>query len=668
MQRQSSNSTPRAVVAPLALCWVLFWLHALGAFGDTGISSLAANGAYSVLQVTAVALCLARGLSKRDERLPWMLMGLGLASWAVGDLCWTIAEATHHDVSSPFIGDILYLGFYAAAYAALVVLVRRRALIARRDLWLDGVIGASCAAAVAVAAVFPAFDVSPADIAATGINLAYPVLDVVLLVFVIMVVALSGWRPGRSWAVLGAGLVMMTIADVSYVVEATNGAYSSGGFIDSLWSASILIVALAAWQPSEMLGQPLGTDRRLVLIPFFCGLVALALVALGVFDDLAQEASALALMTLLLVTLRMAIAFTEAQRTLQENHNQAMTDGLTGLGNRRLLLADLHRLALSTTPDRPRICILLDLDGFKAYNDNFGHPAGDELLARLGQRLREIAEPEGTAYRLGGDEFCILTRCGSHTTEEMVAIARSALSETGEAFEITSSAGVVLIPDDALEPADVLHLADRRMYAEKGARASSIDNQSHAVLVRLLRERAPEMQAHHAGLTSLAVAVGRRLGMEGEEVDELARAVDLHDLGKIAIPETILNKPGPLDSEELSFIQRHPVIGERVLGAAPALRPVAKLVRATHERFDGKGYPDGLAGEQIPLGSRVVAVCEAYGAMLSGETLDRTVSSPEEAMAKLERRSGTRFDPQVVEALKQVVAETSLGADSLAHI
>ncbi len=127
------------------------------------------------------------------------------------------------------------------------------------------------------------------------------------------------------------------------------------------------------------------------------------------------------------------------------------------------------------------------------------------------------------------------------------------------------------------------------------------------MLLRILREREPDMHAHLVGVAELALAVARELGMSGEELDELARAAELHDIGKIAIPEEILHKPGELDPDEWAFVRRHPIIGERILGAAPALRPVARLVRSTHERWDGGGYPDGLAGDAIPLGARIVA-------------------------------------------------------------
>jgi two-component system, cell cycle response regulator len=151
------------------------------------------------------------------------------------------------------------------------------------------------------------------------------------------------------------------------------------------------------------------------------------------------------------------------------------------------------------------------------------------------------------------------------------------------------------------------------------------------------------------------MGVGSRLSLLSEELDEVVRAAELHDVGKMAIPDEILHKPGPLTDEEWSFVRQHTIIGERILGAAPALLAVAKLVRASHEHWDGSGYPDGLAGETIPLGARVVAVCDAFDAMTTSRPY-RDAMSVEEALTEIRACSGTQFDPTVVEAFCEEIA------------
>jgi diguanylate cyclase (GGDEF)-like protein len=386
----------------------------------------------------------------------------------------------------------------------------------------------------------------------------------------------------------------------------------------------------------------------MMLLPTAAALSSLFLLTYDHFERLNTVAAVMTALTLLLVTIRMAASFTLNLRMLEQSRLEARVDSLTGLRNRRSLMADLEHELPKATAARPQALLLFDLDGFKTYNDTFGHAAGDALLMRLGARLAEAVGERGNAYRLGGDEFCALVAPGAEL-ETIAAGCVAALAEQGEGFTVTTSYGAALVPGEATEPVDALKLADRRMYAQKGSGRLSPGRQSRDVLLRTLSEREPELHLHLAGVAELAAEVGRALGMAAEELDELSRAAELHDIGKVAIPDTILAKPGPLDEEEWGFVRRHTIIGERILMAAPALRPVARLVRSSHERFDGTGYPDGLAGEEIPLGSRVVAVCDAFDAMTSDRSY-RAARSEEEALAELQACAGSQFDPRVVEA------------------
>ncbi len=332
-------------------------------------------------------------------------------------------------------------------------------------------------------------------------------------------------------------------------------------------------------------------------------------------------------------------------------HEQAVTDSLTGLGNRRKLSAELNdRLvgAAGAEPE-PFLLLLFDLDGFKGYNDTFGHLAGDALLAHLGGRLASSVAPSGTAYRLGGDEFCVLLPAVPGDMQDQVAGAAAALSERGERFSIGASCGAVLLPHEATTPDYALQLADQRMYARKQGRPSAVREQTRDVLLRIMHAKQPGLPDHSSGVADLAIQVGRRLGMGAEQIDELARAAELHDIGKVGLPDAILDKPGALDPDEWEFVRQHTILGERILSAAPALRPVATIVRASHERWDGRGYPDRLGGEEIPLAARIVAVCDAYEAITSDRCY-RRARSTDVARKELIREAGRQFDPQVVAA------------------
>jgi diguanylate cyclase (GGDEF)-like protein len=329
----------------------------------------------------------------------------------------------------------------------------------------------------------------------------------------------------------------------------------------------------------------------------------------------------------------------------------ADTDSLTKLGNRRKLMADLGRACAQAVRGEQFVLILFDLDGFKLYNDTFGHGPGDVLLARLGKNLADTIGDRGEAYRLGGDEFCVIVPISSPEEAMVVADAGGeALSERGEGFTIAASRGFVQIPEEAQEPRGVLALADLRMYSQKQGARSGPARQTTDALVRALEERSPALGPHVADVAQLAESVGRRLGLSDDRRQVLRQAAELHDVGKFAIPDSVLEKKGPLTEEEWELIRQHTVIGERILVAAPALKEVAAIVRSTHERYDGGGYPDGLAATEIPLEARIIAAADAYCAMTAERSYRPALTTPA-AILELQRCRGTQFDARVVDAL-----------------
>ena len=360
----------------------------------------------------------------------------------------------------------------------------------------------------------------------------------------------------------------------------------------------------------------------------------------------------IAMLLVALVIIALASASLRASR--RELESQATSDGLTSLGNRRKLLVDLERWVRTATADTPVVLTMFDLNGFKNYNDSFGHPAGDALLQRLGSALTEAVTPfNGRAYRPGGDEFCVIASAGRQHALELAA--SRALSDRGDGFAISAAFGSVVIPLDTGDVTEALRKADLAMYEQKHSGRATAGRQSSDVLIRALAERHPDIGEHHDGVAELVEAVGRRLGIEADELSDLRHAAALHDIGKVAIPDAIINKPGPLTAEEWAFLRRHTLIGERILSAAPALSGAARLVRSSHEAWDGTGYPDALAEVEIPLGARIIAVCDSFDAMIS----NRPYAPPrsiEDALAELRRCAGTQFDPEIVPVFEEVIA------------
>jgi len=639
-------------VTLLIVCWLVgLQVHAVIP-SHPGETSIFGNWATEAVQMLAAVLCAARarGLAGHERRA-WNLIAAGIVAWTLGDVYWNVFLDADV-VPVPSIADAGYLLFIPLVLAGMVMLMHARLPRVPRTVIVDAVIVLLAAGTIgAVVVVDPVAETATGDTLAIATNLAYPVCDLVLLGVVIAAIALRGWRLDRTWSLLGAGVIVFWVADSLYLVGAANGTYTTPSLYDVGWPASTLLLALAAWQQPPPAQRPSQQRHRMheVVLPMTLACAALIAVVLGTETTTRVPAVILGLGCMVAVMTRLAMTFRENIAMLEASRFEAATDDLTGLGNRRALMSALERQLPLANDARPLVLALFDLDGFKGYNDTFGHPAGDAVLARLGGALGRAVARRGTAYRMGGDEFGVLIEPGSEVAQPILEAAASALSDRGEGFEVGCSYGSIVLPREATEIEEALRLADQRMYAAKNRGRRSAGRQSKDVLLRAMAERDPRLGAHIADVARLAEAVATRLGLPVDHVERVRHAAELHDIGKVAIPDAILHKPGPLDAHEWEFIRSHTVIGERIIAAAPDLEGVAVLVRSSHERFDGAGYPDGLGGTEIPLGARIVAVCDAFDAMVTNRSYRRGVAA-EAAIAELRRCAGTQFDPVVVEA------------------
>jgi diguanylate cyclase (GGDEF)-like protein/putative nucleotidyltransferase with HDIG domain len=350
----------------------------------------------------------------------------------------------------------------------------------------------------------------------------------------------------------------------------------------------------------------------------------------------------------------------------------ALTDPLTGLGNHRHFHERLQRELAQADEHGGMVSLcFLDIDDFKRVNDQFGHPAGDRVLSQVAARLRQ----GGESFRLGGDEFAVLLvgmdeQVALSTTQSIVQ--RIAETELGKAGAVTVSAGVATFPQHGRERDSLIRLADGALYWAKEhgknqvrlARAdvaelsefrrvaSGVDRiarfRAAASLARAVDSRDAYTGSHSERVANLAAEIAAQLGLPAEEIELTRLAGSLHDLGKLAIPEEILRKPAALSDAERLVLERHPQIGYRMLESL-GVDPIAYWVLHHHERWDGSGYPDGLAEERIPLGARIIFVSDAFDAMTS-DRLYRESLSYGDAIAEVERCSGSQFDPDVVNA------------------
>jgi two-component system, cell cycle response regulator len=591
----------------------------------------------------------------RPDRAVWIWVGIAISAWTAGDIYYTAFLDGKADIPFPSLSDAGYLLFYPPVYVALVVLFHKEVRGIVRSLWLDGVIAALTTAALAASVVYAvverSLDGSGETAAAVATNLAYPLGDMLVLGIVVGAVALSGWRFSARWLVFGGGLLVFAVCDSVYLVEIAKNTYAYGTWLDLGWPAGLLLIAGAGTLPTRRVRAAQLDGYRLMLVPALFGSIALGLEVVDHYQPLNTLGITLSSLALAAVFVRMSLTFADYLKLLDHTRRESKTDLLTGLWNRRALIGDLDEAIDLETKS---VLMLFDLNGFKSYNDRFGHPAGDALLARLGARLQSGLEEGGRAYRLGGDEFCVLVRGDETELTDLVASTSAALTEDGEGFRITSSVGVVALPDEATDTTEALKIVDRRMYRHKGG-DRPVGAEGRRALLGVLEARDAILAAHTHEVVRFTRAIALRIPYDFS-LETVVSVAQLHDIGKLAVPDSILMKPGPLDANEWEVVRQHTLAGERIVGRVPGLEHVADAVRASHERWDGHGYPDGLAGHDIPLAARIVSVADSYAAMTTPDRPYREPLTPQEAEDEVIRCAGTQFDPVVVEAFLAVLA------------
>jgi diguanylate cyclase (GGDEF)-like protein len=650
------KSTPKAVRGVYALLVAGLVVHGVNGItgpGDWPFEEAITLWLYLLLMVIGCLLAVASIVRRRRERLAWTAISAGLILWTAGDLVWNFWISKLSEEPYPSVADYLYVGSYVPIYVGVILLLRARVRPVRRSQWVDGLIGCLAISGLAAAALFPAFTgVTDGNATEVAVNLAYPVCDLLVLSVIVLALGLNRWRLDSSWVLLGIGQATNVVADVIYAYQQAAGTYVPGSWLDTVWPLGVAVTAAAAWQRAPRTTFEEFGGRTLPLTAAFAT-IALGVLLAGQFTSIHEAAALLATGALALAGVRGGMLFRDNLRLLQTSRHESLTDGLSGLANRRALMSDLEHAVSDATAHDPRTLALFDLDGFKQYNDAFGHAAGDALLRRLASDLAVAVVGHGRAYRLGGDEFCVLLDGRADANDPVIEAALLALFEPADPYAVDASYGLVVLPLDAVTAGEALRLADHRMYALKHGRRAT-QGQAREVLLALLGEREPDLHRHMRDVASLARAVGREMGLDAEDLDVVVRAAELHDIGKVAIPDAILDKPGDLDGDEWAFVRQHTIIGERIVSAAEALRPVGRVVRSSHERWDGAGYPDGLRGSEIPLGARIVLACDAWDAMTFDRRYRRAMSAAA-AAAELRANAGTQFDPEVVAALLIVV-------------
>ena len=338
--------------------------------------------------------------------------------------------------------------------------------------------------------------------------------------------------------------------------------------------------------------------------------------------------------------------YTKKWEQLNKMESQSFRDELTGLYNRRFYKEELERMDI--IKNLPLSLIMGDVNGLKLMNDSFGHEYGDELLRIAAQAISEGCRTNDIAARLGGDEFIIvLPETNSNDAALVIERIKSIYKmKKVNGLEISISFGIGTKFDESEELNDIFIVAEKNMYQHKVHDSAKIKSKAIDIITKTLFKKSKREMTHSKNVSNLVEKLAEEMAFSLDHIKQMKLTAVMHNIGKIGISDKILNKEMKLDDNEYDEIKKHPEIGYRILGSANEFSGLSNYVLAHHERWDGKGYPRGLKGEEIPIQSRIIALAESYDAM-TNEFTYKKVLSKDEAIEEIMRCSGTQFDPDL---------------------
>ncbi|UJW30857.1 diguanylate cyclase [Saccharothrix sp. AJ9571] len=672
----------------------LVWAYYLvaGAFTVAAYYTAVLSGGPPVLRVTlyclvsasaAAAVLLGCVRNRPRSWLPWVLLGLSQVVYAAADANFYVTHFILGKTSFPAPADVLYLSHYPLVVAGLVLLIRRRTTGRDVPSLLDAALLAVVAGMLSWLYLIGPQTEADSPLLVKVASMAYPMMDLAMFAVAVRLILGRG-RRNTAFVLLSTNLLAFFAADSTYVFQQLDQTYAAGNFLDAFWLSGNLALGAAALHPSMAhLADPDGAPDRgpgPLRITALCAAALIAPATLlvqyahGAYSSIPIVGCACAILFVLTIA-RLAGLVSEQRRL-------AITDGLTGLHTRRYFEAELPaEIARARRAGSALAVLIADVDHFKSINDRYGHPCGDQVLVEISRRLRSATRDTDILARYGGEEFALLIR-GSGGEEPAVigerirrAVADSPVAIDGghSPIEVTISVGTASFPLHGKTPADLVGAADRALYAAKNrgrdrvvgwpAEPEPDEDAGLTYLQRIADEVDGWLSTHEHGraVGRWAALVAGELGRSPASVRLAELGGRLHDVGKILVPKEIWEKREPLTEDEWKQIRQHPVYGYRLALAVPGLGGVADVIRQHHERFDGQGYPDRLAGTAIRFEARILAVCDTWAAILADRPY-RPARTEAEAVRELLDARGTQLDPQVVTAFLDLHARGELGA------
>jgi diguanylate cyclase (GGDEF)-like protein len=655
-------------------CLALYFLDAtLGLPGPRGLYE---GWAYcSVLLISGGAIAL-RAMRVRGERAPWAAFAAAHAFQVAGWVAYWVLVDGGPNAAHPALADALWVASYAAAFYAFVTLVRARSTHFNKSLLIDAAIGVLALAALSAAVLIPRILDTTADNTAVLVGLTYPLADLVIAGTLVTVFALNGWWPGRSWAVLGLAVTIQVIADSVHLYETAGGTWQPGGPLGATILLASMLSAVAAWTAGARSERLQLQGWRMLAAPGTFTLIAIGLLVYGSLASITAAAVVLATAALAVAAVRSVTAFC-GMLTLAKSHEQALDDAqrdsLTGLFNHRAFQESVEAaLARARLDGTPVSLVMLDLVGLKETNDTRGHQAGDERLKLLAAKLAGLLRSNDSAYRVGGDEFAVMLP-GVQAWDGYGVASRLQRAFSGDRWASAPavSIGVAeaepgMSKDELIGRADAALLEAKRSHRKTVLYSVGLELQRDALdeglprvhtktlataLARAVDAKDSYTRSHCETVAELCVTIASHLGLEAGRIEQLRLAGLLHDVGKIGVPDSILQKPSRLTDSEFETMKSHSRLGHSIVSGA-GLEEEARWILHHHERPDGQGYPGRLSGDAIPLESRIILVADAFEAITSDRPY-REAQRASAALDELQRHSGTQFDPECVAALER---------------